>query len=369
MSGRDSQIVRADEHAPESTRALTLARDSLDTSEVVARTRKVAEVMKAVMKAEVHYGVIPGTQKPTLYQPGAEKLLMTFQLAPDLQIEDLSDGDSIRYRVVAEIRHVPSGEIVGVGVGEASSNEDKYRWRRAVCNEEWEATPEDRRRERYGKKRGGGHFTVKQIRTEPADIANTVLKMAKKRALVDGAKSTTAASDVFDQDLEDLAEAGIDLQERAREEAERRVAQPQAKPAPRNAGNGAPDEPPHPAEQSAGGTGGGNGAEQPQGDLWNQARNEWHDRGSISEAQLRRLYAVAANTGCRGAEPPTRSSSTSAASRRRRDDEVRVRSGGACLHGRREPRALGHAGARRQPDAPGLLAHRPVLRGAWDGGA
>jgi hypothetical protein len=35
-------------------------------------------------------------------------------------------------------------------------------------------------------------------------VANTVLKMAKKRALVDGVLTATAASDAFDQDLEDL---------------------------------------------------------------------------------------------------------------------------------------------------------------------
>ena len=38
----------------------------------------------------------------------------------------------------------------------------------------------------------------------PADHYNTVLKMAKKRALVDAVLTTTAASDIFAQDLEDL---------------------------------------------------------------------------------------------------------------------------------------------------------------------
>ena len=38
----------------------------------------------------------------------------------------------------------------------------------------------------------------------PADHYNTVLKMAKKRALVDAVLTATAASDIFTQDLEDI---------------------------------------------------------------------------------------------------------------------------------------------------------------------
>jgi len=39
--------------------------------------------------------------------------------------------------------------------------------------------------------------------TDLADTYNTVLKMAKKRALVDATLTATAASDIFTQDLED----------------------------------------------------------------------------------------------------------------------------------------------------------------------
>ena len=39
----------------------------------------------------------------------------------------------------------------------------------------------------------------------PADCYNTVLKMAKKRALVDAVLTATAASDIFTQDLEDIS--------------------------------------------------------------------------------------------------------------------------------------------------------------------
>ena len=36
------------------------------------------------MKVDVDFGKIQGTQKPTLYQPGAEKLALTFQLHEEI---------------------------------------------------------------------------------------------------------------------------------------------------------------------------------------------------------------------------------------------------------------------------------------------
>jgi hypothetical protein len=102
-----------------------------------------------------------------------------------------------------------TGHVVGAGVGECSTNEEKYRWRGAHGEGEWNATDEDMRRIKYGSKWGQGQgdrieTETRQIRTNPADLANTVLKMAKKRAQVDLCLTALSASDVFDQDLEDL---------------------------------------------------------------------------------------------------------------------------------------------------------------------
>lgn len=171
----------------------------LSAKGVVARVRLVQEVMKSVMKENTHYGVIPGCQKPSLWKPGAEQLLVTFRIAPDdPKVEDLSTSDSIRYRVTRAGR--ANGELVAAGVGECSSDEEKYRWRRPICDAEYEATAEDRRRLKF--KRDG--TSDKQVRTNPADVANTILKMADKRAIVAMTLLATAASDIFSQDLEDL---------------------------------------------------------------------------------------------------------------------------------------------------------------------
>lgn len=175
------------------------------------RINAVQKVMQAVMKEDTHYGKIPGTQKPTLYKAGSEVLLTTFHMGLRLDIQDLSNADEIRYRVKAVGFHQPTGTVVGEGIGECSTGEEKYKWRTAVCDEEWEAYPESRRRVKFSRTwnkamRGYDILQVKQVRTEPADLANTVLKMAKKRAQIDFTLTALGASDIFTQDIEDLPE-------------------------------------------------------------------------------------------------------------------------------------------------------------------
>jgi|LSQX01.2.fsa_nt_gb hypothetical protein len=172
---------------------------------VKARVQLVQSVMRGVMKEGTHYGVIPGTKEKSLRKPGAEILGLTFQFAPRYAIEDLSElPEVVRYRIQCDLYHQEAGTFIGSGHGEASSDEDKYRWRKAVCEEEFEATPEDRRRVKWAKGQGGSTYSVRQVRMEPADIANTVLKMAEKRSFVDAIRTATACSDMFAQDLEDL---------------------------------------------------------------------------------------------------------------------------------------------------------------------
>ena len=181
-----------------------LAKQESTAAVVLAHAKKVQEVMRSVMKQNVHYGTIPGAgDKPTLLKSGAEVLCMTFRIADKYEVSDLSAPGSIRYRVSCVAIHQTTGEVLGSGLGECSTDEEKYRWRKAVCKEEFEATAPDMRRTKFGRK-SGGHYTVEQVRTEPADLANTVLKMACKRAKIAMVLNVTAASDMFSQDLEDL---------------------------------------------------------------------------------------------------------------------------------------------------------------------
>lgn len=225
-AGAPAAVVEALQRATPAT----IDRGFRQAADVIARTKLVREVMETVMKNGMHYGTIPGTQKPTLYQPGCDVLAVAFRIAPKLAlVEDLSTSDAVRYRVTVAGHHQGTNELLAEGIGECSSDEEKYRWRRPVCDEEFADTPEDRRREKWAKGSGGKPYKQKQIRTSPADVANTVLKMATKRAKVAMILNATAATDVFAQDLEDLNE---ELREQLADErpaAAPSVAMPQAR--------------------------------------------------------------------------------------------------------------------------------------------
>lgn len=210
-------------------------------ADVVGRIRRIQEIMTSVMigpKEEkgrkidgIHYGIIPGTPKPSLYQPGAELLCATFRIAPTPHVVDLSTPDAVRYRIVMRGVHQATGEVLGEGIGECSSDETKYRWVRPVCNQEWDDTPVDQRREKWMRGRNDTYFKAKQVRTNPADIANTILKMAYKRALISMTRSVLACSDIFAQDLEDLPEEVRENVAAEEGQAQPPIKQPQKKEA------------------------------------------------------------------------------------------------------------------------------------------
>ena len=178
----------------------------LSIQDVRKNTKLVKQILREAMVEKVDFGLIPGCgDKPSLFKPGAEKLMLLFKLGAFPEVTDLSTSDSVRYLVKTKIVHLPSGTELGIGVGDCSSDEDKYKWRASVCDEEFNSLPEERKRLKWKKGWDGKPATsVKQVRTNPADISNTVLKMAKKRSVIDGVISATAASDILTQDLEDM---------------------------------------------------------------------------------------------------------------------------------------------------------------------
>lgn len=218
--------------------------------QVRAQVNLIQQVMAGVMQKDVHYGMITGIRSkvPSLFKPGAEKLCATFRIAPRYRIEDLSTSDCVRYRITCEGVHQTTGILLGEGVGECSSLEDKYKWRKSKNVNEFEATPEDRRRVKWENGQNGP-YKVDQIRTDPADLANTILKMAAKRAQVAMTLNVTAASDIFTQDIEDLPDelrediAGDDGGHQQKTE----VRPPKAKSEARPAAEARPSSPP-PAE-------------------------------------------------------------------------------------------------------------------------
>lgn len=144
----------------------------------------IQQIMRDVMQDGQHYGLIPGCgKKPSLFKSGAEKLSFTFKLRPiigdkDIVITTLPDGHR-EYSVHCHILNF-NGIEMATGIGSASTMEKKFRYRKNYNTQKQEENP------------------------DIADTYNTVLKMAKKRAYVDGILSATAASDIFTQDIEDM---------------------------------------------------------------------------------------------------------------------------------------------------------------------
>lgn len=192
MQPRESGIVSAENNR-------------FSAGEIRDRVNLVQSVMQAVMKKDTHFGTIPGTPKPTLYKPGAEVLCVTFRVAPKYRVEDLSTDLIARFRVTCIGVHQTSGIELGEGLGECSSGEEKYKWRRASCTEEFDQFAENMRRVKISSYQNNVKKVI-QVRTEAADLSNTILKMACKRAMIAMTLNVTAASDIFTQDIEDLPE-------------------------------------------------------------------------------------------------------------------------------------------------------------------
>ena len=125
----------------------------------------------AQMRKDVDYGVIPGTKKPTLLKPGAEKLCRLFSLRPNYElISFITDFDKPLFHYHYRCTLVRQGEMVGNGDGCCNSKENKYQ------------------KQEY----------------KIYDLTNTICKMAQKRALVAAVLSSCGASQFFTQDLEDM---------------------------------------------------------------------------------------------------------------------------------------------------------------------
>ena len=197
---------------------------AMSADALVKQVGLIQDVMGKVMKIDEHYGTIPGTKKPSLFKPGAEKLCLLFRLNPDYEIimKDREDF-FISYTVKCTLAHIPTGQVIASGVGACNSKETKYRWRyleestgQALPKSYWTARDSGDSKEMKRLLGGDGFRAAKidgawviakseQVENDnPYDLDNTLMKMACKRALVAATLNATAASDIFTQDTEDL---------------------------------------------------------------------------------------------------------------------------------------------------------------------
>lgn len=199
---------------------------NMSVSDIKEQVNYIQEIMASVMKDGEHYGAIKGCgDKKVLLKPGAEKLMMTFRFCPEITGMDdpYCSGDHREYRIKVKI-YSRAGEFLGDGVGSCSTKESKYRYRTGEVQLTDKPVPQKYwtlKKENFSKSLqligGPGHTTKKDASGQwviaiqgekaehdnPADYYNTVLKMAKKRAMVDAILTVTAASDIFSQDIDD----------------------------------------------------------------------------------------------------------------------------------------------------------------------
>lgn len=220
---------------------------------------RMKQIHQAVMEPGVDYGTVQGIDKPFLQQPGAENLCLFYHLAPS-HVVDISTGDGITspplWVVIRCQLHVGStdGPIVGEGVGAANSWETKHRRRFAELNCPACGQPHIRK----SRQDDGGWFCWRKLggcgatyadgdpkvesqergqvdNPDPWDLLNTLLKMARKRALVDAAKGTTGTSWLYSQDPEDVeASAAAAPQEKAKARVQEQPRDTGRSQAPRN---------------------------------------------------------------------------------------------------------------------------------------
>lgn len=184
--------------------ALTII-DGMDMQQVTATMNAIAQfqaVIQKTLKKGHDYDTIPGTQKPTLLKPGAEKTLMLLGLTSEYKvIEKIEDYDKGVFAYTVKCTLSRNGHKVTEGLGSCNSKEDKYRYRWVKEKEVPTGLDIDnlpRRTTKYGNV---------QYRIENDEIysqVNTLLKMAKKRAQIDATLTVAALSEIFTQDIEDL---------------------------------------------------------------------------------------------------------------------------------------------------------------------
>lgn len=148
--------------------------DSIDLDAVKNTLSKINQfqmVIQNTLKANQDYGIIPGTTKPTLLKPGAEKILMLMGLTSEYHItERIQDYEEGFFAFTVRCELYKNGTKITEGVGHCNTKEKKY------------------------------------VNQDAYTLANTCLKMAKKRAQIDATLTVASLSEVFTQDIEDMQE-------------------------------------------------------------------------------------------------------------------------------------------------------------------
>lgn len=192
----------------------------------LSKVRSLQATLKGLLVEDYDFGKIPGCgDKPTLLKPGAEKILTALGLTSSYQLiehtEDFKDKGFFSYTVKCTLEK--NGIKITEGLGNANSKEKK--WAFEYVNEK--DLPKGTDKELLKSKKVEskfGTFYKYEVEADANSKANTILKMAKKRAQIDAVLTVASLSEIFTQDFDDLPPEEIPttepIVEKAKEKAE-----------------------------------------------------------------------------------------------------------------------------------------------------
>ncbi len=121
------------------TQTLAIAEPLRSVDAILKQRQEVEALVEHVFIEGVHYGeLFPGAKKRGLKLAGAELIGSLFGIRPDPVglsiVEDWANG-LFAYRYLVNLRSIGSDQIVGAGIGNCNSREDKYAWRWVKAHE------------------------------------------------------------------------------------------------------------------------------------------------------------------------------------------------------------------------------------------
>lgn len=158
------------EFKPETKPMTTSGARGLTVEEAKQFDDEMNRFIDMVLIAGVDYGIIPNCKKPSLLKSGAEKILNYLGLIARTEVTNRVEDYNVGFfSYEAKVYLIDyNGVVKGEGIGITNTREGKY------------------------------------AKTNGYAVQNTVLKMAKKRALVDAALNVGNLSARFTQDVEDM---------------------------------------------------------------------------------------------------------------------------------------------------------------------
>lgn len=188
--------------------------ETTDINKITETLKKVSimqSTIKGLLKEGHDFGLIPGCgDKPTLYKPGAEKILMAFGLTSEYELVERTESFEgigfFAYTVKCKLSH--NGAKITEGLGHANTKEPKWAYKWVYENKIPDGFKKEDLPKKENKSRTGSTYFTYRIDEDANGKANTILKMAKKRAQIDAVLTVASLSELFTQDLEDLSANG-----------------------------------------------------------------------------------------------------------------------------------------------------------------